>query len=336
MPRGLPNFRSFLVFVVVTGGLVAGALVGAARWHWAGELAASFRWQLAGVGLAAAALLALLRSRRGAAVVLALALWLGWPGASLWLPRSGQPEAGAPLRVVTVNAYMGNRDAAKLLSFLRESDADVVAVQEVDLFWLEQLRSLADVWPHRMTSPAAEAEFHDKTFGMALLSKRPLSEVDRFWHLGRSGGLVAELDVDGQPLRVIAAHPERPGRSERVPRRNAVLAMIAERARGAARPPSGPAGWCVVLGDLNTSSGSPAFARLLADGHLHDSRRGFGRQPTWRMFRPIPGLWVDIDHVLVSDGIGVVRREVGGDTGSDHRPVVADLILGGDAAPAAR
>ncbi len=125
MSRALANLRSFVVFLVVGGGLAASGLVLGARWHWAGELAASFRWQLAGCGLLSAVLLALLRARRAALAVLALALWLGWPGASLWLPRSGPLSAGTPLRVATVNAFMGNRDAAKLLSFVREADAAI-------------------------------------------------------------------------------------------------------------------------------------------------------------------------------------------------------------------
>lgn len=315
----LRNLRSFVVLLVILGVVTAGAFVAAARWHWAGELAASIRWQLGWLAGAASALLCALRARRASLFVLALSVWLLWPGGVLYLPRLGGPPEGTPLRVATINVLMSNRDGARVREWIRAEDPDVVAVQEVSLYWLDELRQLADVLPYRVTSPSEDVPFNAATFGMAVLSKRPLTVVERFSHLGRSGGIVAELDVEGTTVRIVAAHPERPGRSERVPRRNTVLAMVAERAAVTSA--------CIVLGDLNTSSGSPAFERLLADGHLSDSRRGFGRQPTWCWERPIHDLWVDIDHVLVSARFAVVDRRVGPRTGSDHRPVAADLSL---------
>jgi endonuclease/exonuclease/phosphatase (EEP) superfamily protein YafD len=199
------------------------------------------------------------------------------PGIALYLPRARPVTEGTPLRVATINVLAQNRDGARVREWIRTEDPDLIAVQEVELFWLEELKQLADVWPHRVTFPEAEDEFHAQTFGMVMLSKRPLRALERFTHLGRSGGIVAEA--------------------------------------------------AIVLGDLNTSSGSPAFDRLLRDGRVHDTRWGFGRQPTWRTFRPIPGLWVDIDHVLVSARFRVADRRVGRENGSDHLPVAVDLIL---------
>lgn len=322
----LRNLRSFVVFLIVGGGLGASALVLAARWHWAGELTASFRWQLGWLGLVGGLALVLLSARAAASVIVLLALWMLTPGLWLYLPPSGAERQGIPVSVATVNVLAPNRDGASVRAWVRAEDPELVAFQEVDAFWLAELRQLEDVWPHRVTSPAKEEDFHTRTFGMALLSKLPLQALERFSHFGRSGGIVAEMELGGESIRIIATHPERPGRSERVPRRNGVLRMVAERAAGADA--------CIVLGDLNTSSGSPAFGRLLRDGHVQDSRRGFGRQPTWRTFRPIPGLWVDIDHILVSARFSTADRRVGGANGSDHLPVVADLILRTKAADA--
>jgi endonuclease/exonuclease/phosphatase (EEP) superfamily protein YafD len=93
----------------------------------------------------------------------------------------------------------------------------------------------------------------------------------------------------------------------------------------AARLASAAAGPVVLLGDLNCTPWSPAFDRLQAAAGLRDSGRGRGLHPTWLSAMPFIGL--PIDHVLVGPGIGVRGRRVGPDIGSDHRPVVADLVL---------
>ncbi len=82
----------------------------------------------------------------------------------------------------------------------------------------------------------------------------------------------------------------------------------------------------LLIGDLNCGPWSPAFAHLLASG-LRDSEQGFGPQPSWpaRKGRVIENLsilpLVPIDHVLTSDDVCIINREVGPAMNSDHLPV---------------
>lgn len=64
------------------------------------------------------------------------------------------------------------------------------------------------------------------------------------------------------------------------------------------------------------------FGRLLEATGLRDSRRGFGRQPTFTTAQPIAGLEIAIDHVLVSDSVRVLDRRIVALEGSDHKSVV--------------
>ena len=85
----------------------------------------------------------------------------------------------------------------------------------------------------------------------------------------------------------------------------------------------------IVAGDLNADERSPVVRRLLATGLRdafssatigygytlgHDLRPGFS--------------FLRIDHVLVSRDIGVRDAAPGGREGSEHRPVVTDLLIG--------
>lgn len=80
----------------------------------------------------------------------------------------------------------------------------------------------------------------------------------------------------------------------------------------------------LLTGDLNTTMWSHSFTGLLRESGMSDARRGFGLMPS----RPVPPpalLRTPIDHCLVGGGVAVEAIKTGGRTGSDHRPLVADV-----------
>lgn len=84
----------------------------------------------------------------------------------------------------------------------------------------------------------------------------------------------------------------------------------------------------IVAGDLNASQASPVVQVLLAAGlrdAFGEAGRGWG-YTVGHALRPHLSL-LRIDHVLVSREIGVVAAEAGGRWGSEHRPVVADVLV---------
>lgn len=84
----------------------------------------------------------------------------------------------------------------------------------------------------------------------------------------------------------------------------------------------------VLVGDLNAPDSSVVFQTLLAIG-LRDAfaSAGHGYGYTYgHTLRPAFS-FLRIDHVLVSEDVGVVRAFAGGKDASDHRPVIADLRL---------
>ncbi len=98
--------------------------------------------------------------------------------------------------------------------------------------------------------------------------------------------------------------------------------------RSLARDLAGLRGPLVIAGDLNAPEGSPVVRNLLATG-LRDAFSAAGRGYGYTYGHSMrAGLsFLRIDHLLVSPDIAVADCFAGGSQASEHRPVIADLIL---------
>jgi endonuclease/exonuclease/phosphatase (EEP) superfamily protein YafD len=127
--------------------------------------------------------------------------------------------------------------------------------------------------------------------------------------------------VGDREVALLSSHPLAPSTETRSLLRDAQLRFAAEWAAGQTLP-------ALVVGDLNATRWSHAFGRLTSIGGLSNSEDGFGFQPTFPATASIL-LRVPIDHLLHSDEWVVVDRRLGPAMGSDHFPLVVDLVLGG-------
>ncbi len=306
--------RAVGIGLVATAAAALAALLAPLGWPF--ELFAHFRWQ---VGFAAfALLLASLLLRRPWMMALASACLLLQllPGAlaSRAVARdTSMACGGAPLRVATANVQFSNADHGRLLAWLEQGGADIVALQEVTPAWAVALESLAASYPHRRLLP------RDDPYGLALLSKWPLRAVKPA-DFAADGlpSLVATVEVDGRPLQLVVLHTHWPVVPGLQKSRDLALQRAAAVARQ--RPEA-----TILLGDLNLTPYAPAFGRLLLESGLRDAFDNRGWRPTWQA-----GLWplaLPIDHVLVPQGSCEVTAAIGPEVGSDHRPVLVGLHL---------
>lgn len=285
-----------------------------ASWHWGIDQLACFPVQAMLWLATIASLLACARRWRavilcglGAAVaaVPVLPLWLGKPPAAM---------AGAePLRVLTVNLLRENDDARAVLELVRRERPDLLFCSEVTEAWWQALAAGLPELPHRCHH--ADPGW----FGVALFSRQPLRSAEVIpLGFAWAPAIRATVRVGDTPLGVLGIHPPRPGDRRRCLERDRALQALPAALRDL--PPAH-----LVLGDCNATPWNHTFVQLLASTGLQLATVG-GWRATWSSTLPWP-LRIPIDHVLVSRGVGVGSTRLGANIGSDHLPVIADLLV---------
>lgn len=227
------------------------------------------------------------------------------------------------LRVAAYNVRMGfgmdgRFSVAEQADTLRELDADVIALSEVDRGWLlngghDGLSLLAEHLGMTAYWGPADGPF----WGDAVLTNLPVTSV-RGYALPESGptgaqALEVTVDHDGTEVTVISTHlqPEGPGLENPTARaQRDALFEIAEAAHEDGTP-------VVVAGDLNFEPEELPLGEVLHDAFAD--------------VRPFPTMAADtrsdqqIDHILTTEEL-TASDPAGPDVPhSDHRPVAVTL-----------
>lgn len=211
------------------------------------------------------------------------------------------------------------RDPDRILAILRELNADVVALQEVDRRFGRRMSVLPlEAIHHTGYKPVPLSMKPDSLgwHGNALLVRREIDLVEAapvpLPVLEPRGAIRADLQVEGRPLRVIGMHLDLSG----LRRRHQVRSVIAHVGACAAPMPT------VMMGDMNEWAVHGGCFRefdtswqVLAPGRSFPSRM------------PMAAL----DRIIVSQGCTVVgtgvHRSALSAVASDHLPVFACLEL---------
>jgi endonuclease/exonuclease/phosphatase (EEP) superfamily protein YafD len=309
MTGGLRGTTGFLWFVVVSCAFVAVAAIVS---PWPLTLVEHFRVQHVVIGIVVAGVCMLHRRGRWLArvdvVLLATLTHLLWLVPDLTAARRPLP-AGSSLRVMLLNVHMSGTSYTSVRRLIDDVAPDVIALIETDARWLRALvPSLASF--SSFEYPASNG------FGLALDTRGPLHPQVRF--LGVFPSIVGTFEHAGRSISIIVTHPVPQVLRKTITMHEQQLARVGAYARSMTAP-------TLILGDLNTTPWSAEFRRLVEVGGLCDTRAGFGLQatfPAWLFAMRIP-----LDHVLVSCSVGVRDRRVERDVGSDHLPVVVDLVV---------
>jgi endonuclease/exonuclease/phosphatase (EEP) superfamily protein YafD len=285
----------------------------ASHW-WALDLFNHLQWQYFIILVLLTTALLVLKSFRLAAlagVMMAVPLARVLP---TWL-NPGSDPGGPSLRVVTFNVLSANRRHDDALRWIRKTDPDLIFLPEVDPIWATALK------PLRSSHPYAIEHIVEGNFGFALYSKLPILS-HRIEPCGKLELplLIAKISAPQGELTLFGAHPVPPSTAFWASERDTFLEEIARHTRATRGP-------MLLLGDLNATRWSHGMRPLFEAGWI-DSSEGHGAPATWMKTNPL--IAIPIDHIMFrpSPNRAVFCRDrwLGPDLGSDHRPVIAEII----------
>jgi endonuclease/exonuclease/phosphatase family metal-dependent hydrolase len=246
------------------------------------------------------------------------------------------------IKLVTWNIHSGvgvdgRYDLARIAAALADEDADVIALQELDRLtersaFHDQAIELAARLA--MTSSFCATRTHgDGSFGLATLSRfRLLSEqqYDLSYRPNREPRSCLRVDLEVEPglcLHVFNCHLGL-ATGERRFQRQKLLSDAMLLNEDLAHP-------VVVMGDFNDRPVSVVHRELRR--HFADAFRTAGRgEGTTFQYGPMR---LRLDHIYVGRGVRVVecavRRRGNARIASDHRPLVARIVISPDGLPGA-
>jgi endonuclease/exonuclease/phosphatase family metal-dependent hydrolase len=234
----------------------------------------------------------------------------------------------------------GRYDLARTASAISDLDADVVGLQEVDVHWgarsqwADTAQELADRLGMRVffapiysLDPPAEGQPR-REYGVAVLSRWPIVAATNH-PLTRLSTVVPdptpapapgfpEVVIEKQGARVHVYTTHLDYRADPSVRQTQVRETLDILADDAGEPR-------VLVGDLNATPEAPELAPLwpvLTDAWAAAPAAGTGL--TYPAITPTKR----IDYVTASTEVKVVASQVVETAASDHRPVVADLVVG--------
>ncbi|MEG5047245.1 endonuclease/exonuclease/phosphatase family protein [Microcoleus sp. B4-C1] len=279
------------------------------------ELSSHFKLQYLLVGFSTFIFFALVRSKKIWWLVSAFCIIINLAEIVPWYfpaPAFAGATPGHNLRILHSNVLRGNRQYSEVISLVKAEQPDIAVFVEVNSSWAKQLSVLSEIFPYSSTQQESER------FGSAIYSKLPLENSFVKAFSNRRKSLSADVKFQGKIISLILAHPTVPVKQESFIDRNQQLAGIGEYAAQVKNP-------LIVVGDLNTTMWSPFYKNMVKTGNLRNARSGFGILPTWPTFMPLA--YIPIDHFLVSKEIGVLKIRTGRNVGSDHLPLITDLVI---------
>ena len=230
-------------------------------------------------------------------------------------PVTHHLSSNEKIKIATVNLWAANENYEAVRNYLVKEKFNLVVFQEVTRKWENELKAVFDKYQFNISVP------REDNYGIGLISNLRVDslKVEKWSNFGFPTIRCRLPDYNNS--QIIGTHSYSPEFPYSYNDRNFQFQKINELAKEVEKE-GNP---LIILGDLNCTIFSPNFNLLKEGTSLRDACLGFGLRYTWS------NLWkifkIQIDHILVSDGISVLEIDKGKNIGSDHFPLEAIIQI---------
>ncbi len=235
------------------------------------------------------------------------------------LPFSPSPlhkEKTNTLKHIQFNLNFRNQEMDKVLEYFKESNADVITLQEVTKAQQEALGELRydhDANKHGAYPYQAYCEFYPVVGAVAILSKHPFEDEQSICLKGK--GLVwKQIIVNENPINIVSIHTLWPfpyGQPKQIQEMKATFEHIK--------------GLTLIAGDFNAVSWSHSVKEIEKASNTKVVKGMRWTIDLEKQLPLFPNFKLAIDHLLLSNEFQVEEIFVEKDLGSDHLPVVSNI-----------
>ncbi|MGV3639973.1 MAG: endonuclease/exonuclease/phosphatase family protein [Adhaeribacter sp.] len=210
------------------------------------------------------------------------------------------------------NVRMSNKRYSRFLKVVRDTDPDILLINEPDHNWARELACLDDTYPYCIKCPL------DNTYGMMFFSKFKILEKEiRFLVEKGIPSFYAIMEFpSGKKFDFFTVHPQPPHLNKDTDTREAELLQVGKMVRKTSYA-------SVVAGDLNDVAWSHTTNLFRKISGLLDPRIGRGFFNTYNAL--VPFFRYSLDHIFYDPAYRLLRMERLPKFGSDHFPILVQL-----------
>ncbi|VEP14457.1 Endonuclease/exonuclease/phosphatase [Hyella patelloides LEGE 07179] len=220
-----------------------------------------------------------------------------------------------PLRVLAFNVLHQNERYNDAIKFTQDRKVDIAIFLEATPPWDAKLLALQETFPYHFSAKKLQIEIY---------SKFPLKDTEIQLYGTYRGLVISQVTVGKSDFVFVATHayPQFYYGQEGWQIRNEQLEKGIGNQLGKLDKP------VIIAGDINITMWSPQYKSMIANSNLKNARQGFGILPTQSIYFPQTSwLAIPLDHFLVSQEVLVTNMETGKNIGSDHLPILLDVLI---------
>jgi endonuclease/exonuclease/phosphatase (EEP) superfamily protein YafD len=231
---------------------------------------------------------------------------------------NNQIKEKSNLSILIYNINVNNRNYEQVLAMIRKEKPNISILMEVNQVGRQNLNVLEDTFSYSIRPQ------NFSNHSIIIYSQLPLEKPSTHLY-ERSDRLIlsADLRVKKRLIHLMATHLTMPLNSFQS--RNQELDQLGNYVQSLDSS-------VILAGDLNITMWSPYYRRLVKETGLKNTRQGLGIIPTWPAKKTHPLIVpklasIPIDHCLTTPDIQVKKIYVGKNAGSDHFPLIVDLLI---------